>query len=264
MNIQRRLNFLLGAVTERDTSSSDVPVREISKNIPFEGTKCTIVDVKEICSVCEKVAGVASEDRTDPDTFDFVPLEWSADVSATRFLTVTETEFQISALKSGGDTDFPDVLSATTPSQDQSPLRSWKVAGPSGLTEVIPEGVVYLSKSVSAHAFLVSSYFVVLTAYVGYASTFSSTSGPTGHSVAYRVSSPIPLLTTQLAATGVASSSIKSSGKVKDVTRGERESSADAFSCLSQCCLFLVLCWPSCRPDKCRQSSLHMCVYAVH
>ena len=38
---------------------------------------------------------------------------------------------------------------------------------------------MYLSKSASALAFLVSSYFVVLTAYVGYASTFSSTSGPT-------------------------------------------------------------------------------------
>ena len=88
---------------------------------------------------------------------------------------------------------------------------------------------------------------------------------PSGHSLAYRVSSPIPLLTTRLAATGVASSSIESSfGKVKEVTRGERESSADSLSCRSQCCLFLVLCWPSCRPDKCRQSSLHMCVYAVH
>ena len=31
VNIQRRLNFFLCAVTERDTSSSDVPVREISK-----------------------------------------------------------------------------------------------------------------------------------------------------------------------------------------------------------------------------------------
>ena len=118
------MNFFLGAFTERDTSSSDVPVREISKNIPFEGTKCTIVDVQEILSVREKVAGVASEDRTDPDTYDFVPLEWSADVSATRFLTVTETEFQNSALKSGSDNDFLDGLSATTPPQDQSPLRS--------------------------------------------------------------------------------------------------------------------------------------------
>ena len=132
VNIQRRLNFLLGAVTERDTSSSDVPVREISKVSRLRGTKCTIVDVQEICSVCEKVAGVASEDRTDPDTYDFVPLEWSADVSAARFLTVTETEFQISALKSRGDTDFPDVLSATTPAQDQSQLRCWQVAGLSG------------------------------------------------------------------------------------------------------------------------------------
>ena len=88
---------------------------------------------------------------------------------------------------------------------------------------------------------------------------------PSGHSVAYRVSSQIPLLTTRLAATGVASSSIKSSSrKVKEVTRGERESSADALSCRSWCCLFQVLCWPSCRPDKCRQSSLHMCMYAVH
>ena len=137
------------------------------------------MDVQEICSVCEKVAGVASEDRTDPDTHDFVPLEWSANVSAARFLTVTETEFQISALKSGGVTDFPDVLSATTPAQDQSQLRSWQVAGLSGLTEVIPEGVVCLSKSASALAFLVFSYFVVIRAFVGYASTFSSTSGPT-------------------------------------------------------------------------------------
>ena len=56
-------------------------------------------------------------------------------------------EFQISALKSGGDTDFPDVLSATTPAQDQSPLRSWQVAGLSGLAEVIPEGVVQRSHS---------------------------------------------------------------------------------------------------------------------
>ena len=38
---------------------------------------------------------------------------------------------------------------------------------------------MYLSKSASALTFLVSSYFVVLTAYVGHASTFSSTSGPT-------------------------------------------------------------------------------------
>ena len=83
--------------------------------------------------------------------------------------------------------------------------------------------------------------------------------------MAYGVSSHIPLLTTRLAATGVASSSIKSSSrKVKEVTRGERESSADALSCRSWCCLFLVLCWPSCRPDKYRQSSLHMCMYAVH
>ena len=73
---------------------------------------------------CEKVAGAASEDRTDPGTYDFVPLEWSADVRAAHFLTVTEMEFQISALKSGGVTDFPDVLSATTPAQDQSRLRS--------------------------------------------------------------------------------------------------------------------------------------------
>ena len=138
-----------------------------------------ILDVQEICSVCEKVAGAAPEDRTDPGTHDLVPLEWSADVSAARFLTVTETEFQISALKSGGDTDFPAVLSATTPTQDQSQLRSWQVAGLSGLTEVIPEGVGYISKSASALAFLVSSYFVVLTAHVGYASTFSSSSGPT-------------------------------------------------------------------------------------
>ena len=36
-----------------------------------------------------------------------------------------------------------------------------------------------LSKSASAFAFLVSSYFVILTAYVGNASTFSPTSGPT-------------------------------------------------------------------------------------
>ena len=74
----------------------------------------------EICSVCEKVAGVASEDRTDPDTYDVVLLEWSADVSAARFLTVTGTEFQISALKSRGDTDFPDVLSVTTPARKTS------------------------------------------------------------------------------------------------------------------------------------------------
>ena len=98
--------------------------------------KCTIEDVQEICSVCEKVAEVASEDRTDPGTYDFVPLEWSADVRAAHFLTVTETEFQISALKSGGVTDFPDVLSATTPAQDQSRLRSQQVAGLFGLTEV--------------------------------------------------------------------------------------------------------------------------------
>ena len=94
------------------------------KNLPLEGTKCTIVDVQEICGVWEKVTGVASEDWTDPGTHDFVPLEWSADVSAAHFLTVTETEFQISALKSGGVTDFPDVLSATTSAQDQSRLRS--------------------------------------------------------------------------------------------------------------------------------------------
>ena len=43
---------------------------------------------------------------------------------AAHFLTVTETEFQISALESGGVTDFPDVLSATTPAQDESLLRS--------------------------------------------------------------------------------------------------------------------------------------------
>ena len=87
--------------------------------------------------------------------------------------------------------------------------------------------------------------------------------GPSsGRSVAYRVSSRIPLLTTRLAASGMASSSIKSSSrKVKEDTRGERESSADALSCLFG--LFLVPCWPSCRPDKCRQSSLHMCTYAV-
>ena len=109
MNIQRRSNFLLGTVTERDTSSSDVPVREISKVSRFEGTKCTIEDVQEICSVCEKVAGVASEDRTDPGTHDFVPLEWSADVRAAHFLTVTETEFQITALESRAVTDVPDV-----------------------------------------------------------------------------------------------------------------------------------------------------------
>ena len=92
--------------------------------------------MQEICSVCEKVAGVASEDRTDPGTYEFVPLEWSADVRAAHFLIVTEREFQISALESGGVTDFPDVLSATTPAQEQSLLRSWRVAGLSELTQV--------------------------------------------------------------------------------------------------------------------------------
>ena len=92
--------------------------------------------MQEICSVCKKVAGVASEDWTDPGTYDFVPLEWSADVRAAHFLTVTETDFQITALESRAVTDVPDVLSAMTPAQDQFRLRSWQVAGLSRLTEV--------------------------------------------------------------------------------------------------------------------------------
>ena len=65
--------------------------------------------MQEICSVCEKVAGVASQDRTDPGTYDFVPLEWSVDVRAAHILTITETEFQISALESRAVIDVPDV-----------------------------------------------------------------------------------------------------------------------------------------------------------
>ena len=37
---------------------------------------------------------------------------------------------------------------------------------------------MYLRKATFAITFLVSSYFVVLTAYDGYPSTFSTTSGP--------------------------------------------------------------------------------------
>ena len=53
---------------------------------PRWSIKCTIEDVQEICSVCEKVLGVASEDRTDPGTYDFVPFEWSAGREGRSFL----------------------------------------------------------------------------------------------------------------------------------------------------------------------------------
>ena len=142
-----------------------------------------------------------------------------------------------------GDTDFPDVLSATTPPQDQSPLRSWQVAGPfradrsDSRGSCVPQQILPLRSHSWCHPTLLSLRRMSATL----RRSLPLQGPPSGHSVAYRVSSPIPLLTTRLAATGVASSSIKSSsGNVKEVTRGERESSADALSCRSQCCLFLV------------------------
>ena len=123
---------------------------------------------------------------------------------------------------------------------------------------------MYLRKSTFALAFLVSSYFVVLTAYDGYASTFSSTSGPierTLGGVQGFFTNPSAYDSGLRRLGWQAHPLSPPSRKVKEVTRGERESSADALSRLSRCCL---LCWPSCRPDNYRQSSLHMCMYAVH
>ena len=60
------------------------------------------------------------------------------------------------------------------PSSCQGPVRFFVVFA----YWAIPEGVVHLRKATFALAFLVSSYFVVLSAYDGYASTFFTTSGP--------------------------------------------------------------------------------------
>ena len=98
---------------------------------------------------------------------------------------------------------------------------------------------------------LLSLYFVVLSAYDGYASTLFATSGPIesilgGVQGIFKNHSEHDSACDKMAS----SPSWSSWCKDKEDACGERKLSVAAVSCLSLCGLFLVLCWPCCHPVK--------------
>ena len=130
----------------------------------------------------------------------------------------------------------------------------------------IPEGVVYLSKATFPLSSLLSLYFVVLSAYDGYASTIFTTSGPIewilggvqgifkNHS---EYDSPCDKYDGKFTLLVLIE---QGQGRCM---RREGNYQWPPCPCLSLCGLFLVLCWPCCHPVKSGNPLSAWRIYAV-